>query len=207
MRVIVSILLLALTLLGATSLNRAILDVNEEKIYELLHECKNINLQDHNGNTPLHAAARVGRVTIVKAVLKCKPDADIKNKRGNTALSIAIAKNHMLSVTLILDYKKETAKQKKQKSVINDMIKKDDIAAFKILIRRGADVNAKDKNGVTLLHVAAKYRAKKIVKYLLENGADVKIHDNEYRDTLYYARFGRDTEIINMIRKKIDGQK
>lgn len=199
MRVIVSILLLALTL-GATPLIRAIISVNEKQVKELLQECKDINIQDYNGNTPLHAAARVGRLSIVSAVLTCKPDADIKNKKGNTALAIAIARNHFSSVTLILDYKKETTKEEKQKSIINDAIKKDDIAAFKLLIKRGVYVNTKDKNGVTLLHVAAKYRAKKVVKFLLENGADVKMHDNEYRDALYYARFGGDKEIIDMIR-------
>lgn len=206
MRVVASVLLLVLTL-SATPLNLAIKKVDEDKVKALLKECKDIDLQDKNGNTPLHTAVRIGRLSIIRDILRCKPNIDIKNKRGNTPLSIAIAKNHISSVTLILEYKKNIAKQKKEKPAVYDVIARDDIETFEVLVKKGLDLNTKDKNGVTFLHVAAKHGAKKIVKFLLANGADVKVKDKEYRDALYYALYGRDNEIIEMIRNKIDGQK
>ncbi|WP_345991393.1 ankyrin repeat domain-containing protein [Sulfurimonas sp. HSL-1716] len=206
MRAVAFVFLLVLTL-SATPLNRAVKEVNEKRVKELLKECKDIDLQDKNGDTPLHIAAKVGRLKIIEELLLCKPDADIKNKKGDTPLAIAIAKNQISSVNLILDYKKSVLKQKKQRSDMYNAIMKDDIKTFKVLIKKIHSINIKDKNGVTLLHTAAKYRAKKIVRFLLQNGADVKVKDKEYRDALYYAIYGGDKEIIKMIRKDLNGQK
>ena len=41
------------------------------------------------------------------------------------------------------------------------------------LIEKGVDVNAKDKNGSTPLHYAAKMANLKVVKLLIEHGADI----------------------------------
>ena len=52
------------------------------------------------------------------------------------------------------------------------------------LIRAGADVNAKDKGGGTPLHYAATSCYIEFVKFLLANGADPDIKDND-GDTVY----------------------
>jgi tankyrase len=45
-------------------------------------------------------------------------------------------------------------------------------AVIRLLIRRGGDVNERDKNGVTPLHRAVRFRSPAAVKLLLEHGAD-----------------------------------
>jgi ankyrin repeat protein len=56
-------------------------------------------------------------------------------------------------------------------------------AALRLLIRRGADVNETDKNGVTPLHRAVRFRSAKGVKTLLECGAEVNAVDRRTRST------------------------
>lgn len=189
--------------LNATPLHDAVKRLDTQKVKVLTKECKDINAQDKYGNTPLHLAVRIGRVSIIRELLKCKPNMKIKNRDGNTPLAIAIAKNRISTVNMLLGYQQKQAFKPKQNSAIYETIVKDDIKSFKIFIQLGLDVNNKDKNGVTLLDIAAKHRAKKIAAYLLQNGADVTLKDKENRDALYYARYGGDREIIDMIRKKI----
>lgn len=51
------------------------------------------------------------------------------------------------------------------------------IMVTKLLLRRGADVNLQDNNGLTALHHAAVEGKTNTVKLLLRNGADVKVPD------------------------------
>lgn len=45
-----------------------------------------------------------------------------------------------------------------------------------LLLEEGADVHAADKNGVTLLHHAVRFRSPKAVQALIERGANVNLH-------------------------------
>ncbi len=53
-----------------------------------------------------------------------------------------------------------------------------------ILINHGADVNAQDKKGKSVICHAAEYQHKEIVVILLANGADISTKDIESRATI-----------------------
>lgn len=50
----------------------------------------------------------------------------------------------------------------------------DSIAAAKLLLELGADINHADKNGETVMHCAAYKSAPKLIHFLDQNGADIK---------------------------------
>jgi uncharacterized protein len=54
---------------------------------------------------------------------------------------------------------------------------------IRLLIRHGANVNETDKNGVTPLHRAVRFRSPAAVKVLLENGADPNAVDRRTRSS------------------------
>ena len=56
-----------------------------------------------------------------------------------------------------------------------------------ILISNGAELNAKDQDGITPLMWASSYGYSDIVKMLIVNGADVNAIDNNGETPLYYA--------------------
>lgn len=56
-------------------------------------------------------------------------------------------------------------------------------AVIRLLIRHGADVNEIDKNGVTPLHRAVRFRSPAAVKVLLESGADPNAIDRRSRSS------------------------
>ncbi|WP_265033965.1 ankyrin repeat domain-containing protein [Wolbachia endosymbiont (group A) of Sicus ferrugineus] len=66
-------------------------------------------------------------------------------------------------------------------------------------IQKGADVNAKDKDGNTPLHLAAMKGKIDVVKILLEYNADVNTKNNEGRTALYYAANNNHQELVELL--------
>jgi len=64
------------------------------------------------------------------------------------------------------------------------------------ILGKGADVNAKDSNGYTALHHAAKKNDKKIIKELLDRRADINAKDLAGKTALHYAVEMNDKKII-----------
>jgi ankyrin repeat protein len=55
------------------------------------------------------------------------------------------------------------------------------IAAVKLLLETGADINAVDRNGETAMHGAAYKNLPKMVRFLAANGADIKVWNQKNR--------------------------
>ena len=76
---------------------------------------------------------------------------------------------------------KEQLKNKFNELFIESVIKKDGL--MEDWLNYGADINAKNEAGMTALMIASKNRDSKLVKKLIEKGADVNI-------TEYYTSAG-----------------
>lgn len=63
----------------------------------------------------------------------------------------------------------------------------------------GANVDAINQKGETILHICATYSSIEVVKLLLEKGANVNINDNENDTPLYRAVLANCKEIIELL--------
>ena len=72
---------------------------------------------------------------------------------------------------------------------VEDKIANDEAAfpVIKLLIEKGADVNALDGSGATPLHGASRRRGVSILKYLVKNGAKVNAKGDKGRTPLFHA--------------------
>ena len=66
-------------------------------------------------------------------------------------------------------------------------------------IIHGADVNGKDDDGSTALHISAKENKINFVNMLLSHGADVNVRNNYGTTALHYAIYSSNLEIIEAL--------
>ena len=76
-----------------------------------------------------------------------------------------------------------------------------DIEAVKWHLDEGADVNAKDKEGMTPLHCAASSDYKEIIELLIAKGADVNAKTKSGRTPLDRAISNNHPETADLLRK------
>jgi len=77
-----------------------------------------------------------------------------------------------------------------------DAVEEGDIAKVKSLLKRGANVNAGNKDGLTPLHFAAIMGHVELVRLLLENGADPEIKNKSGISPLDLAKDERTAKLI-----------
>jgi ankyrin repeat protein len=76
------------------------------------------------------------------------------------------------------------------------------LSCMEILLKRGADVNARDRSGYNPLHIAAGRGCADAMKLLLKVGTDVTIKDNEGRTPLELATLRRNNQAVGLLKKE-----
>jgi len=105
------------------------------------------------GTTPLMRAARSGDAAAMRILLDAGADPALATKEGTTALHFAAG----------VGYRDKNTKGTEAEA----------LEALKICIGRGMDINQANSKGETALHGAASRGADSIVKYLVEQGAEL----------------------------------
>ena len=124
---------------------------------------------DFTGQTPFLAAALAGDVTVMKLLLQYKADPMIFTLRGTSPLMAAAGVNWVYSQTWT-----EGEPQL--------------LEAVKLCRSLGMDVNQKNSMGINALMGAANRGSDSIINYLVEQGADLTVLDNEKRSALDWAK-------------------
>ncbi|EJF63008.1 apses-domain-containing protein [Dichomitus squalens LYAD-421 SS1] len=162
---------------------------------------------DDDGHTALHWASAMGRIRIVKLLLTAGADIYRVNKAGQTALmrSVMFANNYdvrkfpelyelLHRSTLNIDNSNRTVFH----HIVDVAMSKGKTHAaryyMETVLQRLADfpreladiINFQDEDGETALTMAARCRSKRLVKLLLDHGADPKIANRDGKTTEDY---------------------
>jgi len=76
------------------------------------------------------------------------------------------------------------------------------LAKIKILVKAGANVNTKDVNRLSPLHLSAQDGYKDITEFLLQNGANINVTDSENCTPLHNAVSFERVEIVKLLVEK-----
>ena len=120
--------------------------VKPQEIAAAIDEAKSVNIQDTNGWTPLHLAARRSTPEAVGLLLDRGANIDTRNEDGQTPLHLAA------------------------------VWERPRIEVITLLLNRGADINARDNRNRTPLHLAIKKGTQAAKKILLDRGADAGVN-------------------------------
>lgn len=145
----------------------------------------NLNFKNRQGLTSLHLAAQKGQAKLVKKMLLCGASPNVQSgvEEQKTALHYAIEVNSQVVVETIVDFKTRSGEDDEQpdfniKSTSGDSplslamsLRHNDLVP--LLIKGGADVNARNGQDLTLLHQAIIKESPNTAIFLLEQGADM----------------------------------
>ncbi len=159
----------------------------------LIRRGADVNRPDKDGRTPLYWAALYRYPNITRLLIKAKADVNIKDKNREGPLE-AIAKYYVRrrcawNIIKLLA-KKVDIKNEGEESLVSASIN-EDLETVRLLLKYGVDPGAKVGSGITPLMFAAWNGNIKIVKTLIEAGANVNDRDNPkgnyYQTPLMYA--------------------
>lgn len=164
---------------GDTPLHDA-LSFNKLEIAGLLIENgADVNVQEINGKTPLHSAVFRGGRDMVERLLDRNADVNKKDIKESTPLHEAVSglRKDVAELLLVkgadIDAVSErgTPLHVLEYSFSDSDMKQERLALVEFLIAKGADLNVKDREGVTVLQRALDHSHKDLVKILKAHGA------------------------------------
>jgi len=155
------------------------------------------NVSDKNLDSELITATTNGNIETVKTLIKKGANVNAFNDEDDTVLIIATRDNHKDIVALLIDNGAdvnignlnygETA-----------LMAATDIEIMKLLLSADANINASEEAGSVLIQNAWSGNTD-IVKFLIDNGADIEAVDLEMSTALMIASMRGHTDIVKLL--------
>lgn len=172
---------------------------DETTIAELFRRGMDVDTVSPQGETLLMLAAREGKPDVVKTILAARPRIQARNPLGESALMLATIMGHTEIVRLLLDAGAPVNHSGWTPLIYAAARNRLDIA--RLLIAKGADINAAADNGTTALMMASREGQLPMLLLLMEHGANAKYVSPHGHSALSLAQERGLKEIEGVLRK------
>merc|ERR1711892_40270 len=144
----------------------------------LRREGGDYNVEDYDARTPLHIAASEGHALVVEAILTEGAPVHVRDRHGNTPLIDAVRNKNFQCIEMmknaggqlkISDH--HLANELCTLALFGDL---DGITAWHM---GGANLDARNYDGRTALHIAVAEKQEEIVRYLVSQGSNPRLED------------------------------
>ncbi|CAG8021013.1 unnamed protein product [Penicillium olsonii] len=157
-------------------------------------------MQDDEGNTAFHLAARHGHIAGARVLREKAADCEAENWDGATPLIEAAKYGQAEFVEWILhDGASPDATTKEGESALYAASLRGDQIIIDVLLSTGADVNFQGGQYGNALQAAATRGNAQTLRLLLDAGADVNAQGGEYGNALYAAAAKGNTKIFRLL--------
>ncbi|KJV77903.1 ankyrin [Orientia tsutsugamushi] len=168
---------------GTTALSVALKYKNLPIAEILLSNGANVNAQDNDGHTALHLVVDTIQVYYeffekyptycndhIALLLKYNADVNIEDSQGNTPLSDAVECRCIEPLAIMLKHNSTGINKKydEGETLLHIAVRNKIIDIIQLLIDYGADIDAKDDNGMTTIDYAAKSGNADVFNFLTE---------------------------------------
>ncbi|XP_036428016.1 LOW QUALITY PROTEIN: protein phosphatase 1 regulatory subunit 16A [Colossoma macropomum] len=169
---------------GLTALHQCCIDNFVEVVRCLLDAGASVNACDSELWTPLHAAATCGHTDLVQLLVQAGADLLAVNADGNMPYDLC---EDDATLELIEVVMAEQGITQERIDECRGTKEREMLADIRALIERGADLNAADEQGATLLHIAAANGYLSVGELLLEQRVRVEEKDSDGWTPLHAA--------------------
>lgn len=163
---------------------RAIQEGNTERVKRSWLEGLGVDVTDEHGRTSLHVAVENAQLSVIELLLSADANTNVVDAHGRSPLSIALEKQHFGIAEMLRAHQK-------QKMILRPNIMEDqrhvahafraakvgDLEQLQMLVPQRVSPDTQDYDLRTLLHIASAEGRLRIVKYLVECGANVNLLD------------------------------
>ncbi|XP_055620117.1 protein phosphatase 1 regulatory subunit 16A isoform X4 [Toxorhynchites rutilus septentrionalis] len=181
---------------GLTALHQCCIDDNAEMLNLLLDFGANVNAQDSERWTPLHAAATCGHLNLVKILIARGANLLSVNADGNMPYDICDDEE-------ALDYiEAEMSKRGVTQELIDETRAATETQMLKDLqdiAAQGGDLEVPDSQGATPLHIASANGYTRAVEFLLEQHVSTDAVDHDLWTPVHAAACWGHLEVLEML--------
>ena len=196
---IFAMLLPALASAGAyEDLEESVIRGNSTDAIALINRGVDINTVDKAGNSLITQAVVRDMPELVDFLIKRCARLNVRNRNGETALSMAAFTGQMNYVQRLVEAGAEVDFY--GWAPLLYAAYNGHTAIVEYLLKRGADINAKTENGLTALFFAARFGHIEIIKVLLKNEADPTVVSENMETAVDWALKSENTDIADLLR-------
>ncbi|GAA6228871.1 NF-kappa-B inhibitor epsilon, partial [Lates japonicus] len=164
-------------------------------VKSLVGKGASLELQDQDGNTALHVACQHGQTECADEMTrdlsssKLAPVLETQNWRGLACLHLAALnrQHHIMKLLMKKGADLNIQEGTSGKTALHLAVELHDITSVKLLLSRGANVDAAMFNGCTPLHLAVGRQDAAIANLLCQSGADTMLRNMEDETALDLA--------------------
>uniref|UniRef100_A0A8D2AT79 Unconventional myosin-XVI n=1 Tax=Sciurus vulgaris TaxID=55149 RepID=A0A8D2AT79_SCIVU len=157
----------------------------------------NVNHQDEDFWTPMHIACACDNPDIVLLLVLAGANVLLQDVNGNIPLDYAVEGTESSSILLTyLDENGVDLSSLRQMKLQRPMSMLTDVRHF---LSSGGNVNERNDEGVSLLHMACASGYKEVVSLILEHGGDLNIVDDQYWTPLHLAAKYGQTNLVKLL--------
>ncbi|XP_046659648.1 protein phosphatase 1 regulatory subunit 16A isoform X2 [Homalodisca vitripennis] len=181
---------------GLTALHQCCIDDNEEMMKLLLQFGANVNAEDSEKWTPLHAAATCGHLHLVRYLIDSGADLLAVNADGNMAYDICEDEAALEHI------EREMAGRGVTQQLIDEtraLTETQMLADLTLAAGQGYDMETCDEQGATPLHIAAANGYLRVVEFLLDQHVSTDVRDNDNWQPVHAAACWGHLEVLELL--------
>jgi ankyrin repeat protein len=193
-----------LTKVGKTALHLSLTYKYPTMTKRLLRANADPTIPDLKGNTVLHIAVSTNHLEVVTLILDMGVNVNALTNIGKSALHIAARQGYVEHVDLLLKNGAQinTTTFKSKRTPLHSACMCLEPSAAKVvqlLLEKGADIDARDEDGFTPLHISVIHGNLRTLKLLLREKAQVNLCDKNGATCLHHAVIHDSKEICKCL--------